>query len=254
MMRAFLALAVWGIYLVVVGLPLCLLGVVCPSRRLLSVCAVSWSWLMLRICGVRLAIEGGDYVADAAPRFFVGNHQSALDIPILMLALKGHVRFMAKDSLFRTPIFGWVLGRYGFVPIDRDHARKTLGALETMLTRLSRDPISFAVFPEGTRSPDGRLLPFRQGTMKICRRSGLPVVPFVIEGTWKVHRPRTFRLRPGRVRLRFMRPISADHVAAMSPTELHDRVRDAVVEGLGDLRSQPSAAPSPAVLAGRRLR
>jgi len=222
-----------SLVVLVLGTIALLVGLVYPSRRIIAFAAVAWSRVVLSLAGVRLTIVGKEQVADRVPRFFMGNHQSALDIPILLFALDGHARFMAKNTLFRIPIFGWILLRYGYAPIDRSSPRVTLRTIERMLERLRHDPISIAVFPEGTRSLDGRLVTFRRGTMKVGQRSGLPVVPFSIEGSLAVYNRQHFAARPGPVKLIFAEPIPADEVATMSTTELHDRVKATIARQLG---------------------
>jgi len=233
MIRAWLAIAVWGVMLIVLGIPVLIAGFVHPSRRLIARTGTLWARLMLGICGVRLTIEGLEHARDGRAKFFMGNHQSALDIPMVVLALNGDVRFIAKNTLFRTPIFGWIIGRYGNVPVDRTRPRVALKNLNRMLERVKDQPISLAVFPEGTRSADGRLLRFRKGTMKIGQRAGLPIVPFSIDGSYAVNPRDRLRAYPGPVRLTFASPIPADEVAAMSPAELHDRVRGTIARQLG---------------------
>jgi 1-acyl-sn-glycerol-3-phosphate acyltransferase len=214
-------------------------------QRLIAFLSRSWSRVILFLAGVRLSIEGIEHTR-GEPRFFVGNHPGALDIPVLLVALRGHIRFMAKKGLFRIPVFGQVLRRYGFVPIDRAHPRAALRALEDMLDDLHRHPISFAVFPEGTRSPDGRLLPFRKGSLKICRDSGLSVVPFAIEGTNLVYTRGRVCITPGPVRITFVAPIPADVVAGMTTQELHDRVRAEIAGQLEQARDPSDNAIKPA--------
>lgn len=233
MFRAVLTVLAMSLVVMVLGTIALLVGLVYPSRRVIAFAAVVWSRVVLSLAGVRLTIEGKELVGDRVARFYMGNHQSALDIPILLMALDGHVRFMAKDTLFRIPVFGWVLLRYGYAPINRSNPRVTLRTIERMLERLHRDPISIAVFPEGTRSSDGRLLTFRRGTMKVGQRSGLPVVPFSIEGSLAVHNRERFAANPGPVKLIFGVPIPAEEVAAMSTPELHDRVKATIARQLG---------------------
>ena len=228
MIRATLAFLATCLVMTMVCTVLVAVGVFYPSHR-----AVAWgSYLFGRtvlLCsGVRLSVEGFDPGSDAKPRFFVGNHQSAVDIPILLSALGGRVRFMAKKSLFRIPLFGWAMSLYGYAPIDRSNARTTVKTLAAMIERVRSRPVSFLVFPEGTRNADGGLLPFRKGAMKICQRAGLDVVPFTINGSARIHRPRRFRVRPGPVRIEFASPIPAEEVAGMTADQLHDRVRKAV--------------------------
>lgn len=233
MFRAAITALAMSLVVLVLGTTALLIGLIYPSRRVVAFAAVVWSRVILYLAGVRLTIEGKELAADRVPRFYMGNHQSALDIPILLYALDGHVRFMAKNTLFSIPVFGWVLLRYGYAPIDRSSPRVTLRTLDRMLERLRRDPISLAVFPEGTRSSDGKLLTFRRGTMKVGQRSGLPIVPFTIEGSLAVYDRKHFVANPGPVKLIFAKPIPPEEVAAMSTTELHDRVKAIVARQLG---------------------
>jgi len=215
----------------VVGL-VTLVAVVSPFRRTTGGFADSsiylWARGILLLAGVRVIVEGERLPPIGRPSFFVGNHQSAMDIPVLLYVLSARARFMAKDSLFRVPVFGYLIRRFGFVPVDRRNVRKTHESVDAMLQFLRRNPVSIVVFPEGTRSVEGKLLPFRKGALKICQRAGLGVVPFAISGSAAVHRRGRFRIDPGVVRVRFAPLIPETEVNAMSVGALHDRVYKAV--------------------------
>ena len=230
---------------------LAIAGLIYPSRRFCDFVSYVWSHYTLIVAGVRLSIEGSEHLAGGGPFFFVGNHQSALDIAIICEATRGDVRFLAKSSLFRIPVFGWDLRRYGYIPIDRKHPRETHRALARMLSRMRHDPVSLVMFPEGTRSPDGEMLPFRQGAMKICQRAGLPIVPFSIQGTRAVLRRGVYKIRPGSVRLVFGKAIPADEVEAMTARALADHLWREVANGLGDPRTPKEEAPPGLATAGR---
>ena len=232
MFRACLVIFVWILFTIALGIPLLLVGLVYPWRWLLARCGELWARAMLAIGGVRLTVVGSEHRAGSEPRFFMANHQSALDIPIILVTAGGDALFFSKGALLRIPVFGWILWRYGFVSIHGTSKRKTLRALEAMLQRLKRRPRSVAVFPEGTRTRDGRLLPFRKGTMKIAIRAGLAVVPIAIDGSFRVNHRDEFRLRPGPVRVTFTEPIPACEVVSMTATELHDRVKGAIAQEL----------------------
>lgn len=245
MIRAVLTIVCMVTIIVVVGLPMVLIGLVYPFRVVFSSGTRFWAWAMLAATGIRLTVEGQEHIEQGGPFFFVGNHQGAMDIPVLLLALKGDIRFLAKRSLFRIPIFGGLLSRYGHIPLDRTWSRDALRELDRRVERMRHQRVSWVAFPEGTRSPSGRLLPFRKGMMKICGRAGLPVVPFTVEGSGKVKPRDRLVAVPGPVRLRFMRPIPAEEVAAMTPDQLHERVRGAIAESLGQQSgccSQPEQA------------
>lgn len=232
MIRFMATLVLAALFFAIISGPVLLIGLFYPLPLAADWVSRVWSQGILRMAGARITVEGLEHISDASPKFFVGNHQSALDIPIVVTALRGRVRFMAKASLFRIPLFGRVLARYDYVPIDRSRARETKRSLDAMFERLRQRPRSLAVFPEGTRSVDGELLPFRKGAIKICKRAGLGVVPFAISGSAAIHRRGVYRLNPGSARIRFAQPIPADEVIAMSTTELHDRLRRAVEQCL----------------------
>ncbi len=183
---------------------------------------------MLWASGVRLTVEQNELAQQDESAFFVGNHQSALDIPILLVATGGRVRFMAKHTLFRIPIFGWSMWFFGHAPIDRRNARKAKESLDAMIERVRRKPVSLVVFPEGTRCLENRLLPFKQGATKIVQRVGYDVIPFAISGSVNVHKRKQFLLTPGPVRVVFGRPIEAEIAKNMSPIELTERLYAAV--------------------------
>ncbi len=221
--------------------------VFCRLRAVIAWISRNWARFMLFPTGIRLTIEGRDRLEPGKPYYFVGNHQSAIDIPIIMLATGGDVRFMAKDTLFKLPVMGSAMHRCGYVPIDRDDARSTSRALRRALERMKNDPVSFAMFPEGTRTYDGRLLPFRKGALKIGLLSGMPVVPFTIDGAWRVNDRARFEIKPGPVRVVFHEPIPVEKLAELNSTQLRDIVVEAIAHELGEtLELEPTAQPTPA--------
>ncbi|UCE60352.1 MAG: 1-acyl-sn-glycerol-3-phosphate acyltransferase [Phycisphaerales bacterium] len=242
MFRALVTFFVSALIVLLVSIPGLIIGLVYPARWVADWSSFLWSRAILWVSSVALLIEGSEHICRGPePAFYVGNHQSALDIPMLVVALRGRVRFLAKKSLFRIPVFGWLLSLYSYVPIDRANPRKTLKSLERMLELVEQRSVSPVVFPEGTRSPDGRLLPFRKGAMKICQRAGLTIVPFAIHGSGAVHRTGEFRIRPGEIRVSFSEPIPADDVKAMSSSDLHDRVRASIEHTFRRLREKETA-------------
>ena len=243
--------AVWlFIALVAATLTIALTGIVVslgrPSRRVGDRVMYRWSRVLLLAAGARLECEGLEHVADGKPSFFVANHQSALDIPILATALGGRIRFLAKKALFQVPVFGWILRAYSNAEIDRSHARAALKSLNEVYARIQECPSSFALFPEGTRSTDGQMLPFRRGALKICQRGGLPVVPTAIDGSVAVLKRGEYRVRGGAVRLVFCPPIPAEEVAALSQDELTERVRVVIAGALGQCPPGEADCPAPA--------
>ena len=224
MLRVILAILVWALLCLVLGIPVLLVGLVYPSRRLLAWSSRIWSRAMLASAGVQLTVSGTEHIDLTRPTFYMANHQSALDIPIMALILRGDVRFFTKKTLFYIPIFGWALWRYGFIPIDKSSPRRTHRTLERLLERLRRNPISIAVYPEGTRTRDGTFSVFRKGTMRVATKAGFAVVPVAIDGSLAVNHRDEYRFRPGPVHVTITDPIPADVVSNMTPTELQERV------------------------------
>lgn len=206
----------------------------------------------LWFAGAKLIVEGAEHLPAGVSIFFVGNHQSAIDIPAVSAATGGRIAFMAKKELFRLPLMGAYLRAYDIVPIDRQHPRKAQQAVSDMLARVANRPISIAVFPEGTRSQTGALLPFRQGTMKICQRAGMAVVAFAISGTLAVHRRGSRHVRAGTVYVRFARPIEAAEVQAMSSGDLGKRLHQTIGDMLNALPQPPARTTEASARDGTR--
>ena len=133
---------------------------------------------LIRLCGVRVRVRGLERLADG-PYIFTPNHQSHFDIAALLGYLPGCNRFAAKRETFAEPMLGLVLRTMGMIPVDRDDP---LDAIER-LNQLKLDGFSVIIFPEGTRSPDGALLPFKKGPFVAAIHLGVPVVPVVCKGT-----------------------------------------------------------------------
>src|SRR5262249_42003027 len=137
-------------------------SVLTGRRELVFRCGRLWSRTLLAAAGVRPRYEGLDHVAGTAPRLFLANHLSILDIWALLVALPVTTRFVAKRSLFRIPVLGQTMAAGGFIPIDRKDRTSAMRSLAGATAAL-RAGASIILFPEGTRSRDGRLAPFKKG-------------------------------------------------------------------------------------------
>lgn len=194
--------------------------------------SVWWAHLVLWASGVSVETEYREELAPRQGYVFMPNHQSMYDIPVLLVSLPGQTRFLAKRSLFFIPFFGWGLWAGGFIPVDRRNrkaAQDTFRAAERTLRRGR----SILVFPEETRSQDGRLLPFKRGGMLLAQRTGFPIVPVGIEGTSRIKPKGSVALRPGRVRVRYGHAIDPQSFDLNRQTILIDKVRREVGELAG---------------------
>jgi 1-acyl-sn-glycerol-3-phosphate acyltransferase len=180
---------------------------------------------LLGMLGVDVTVIGSEQVARGGPFVFAPNHQSHLDILSLLAHLPGRTRFAAKKSLWRHPVVGAVLGTLDMVPIDRDDPRAAVEALQ----RTDATAGSVVVFPEGTRSRNGQLLPFKKGAFVLAIEVGMPIVPVVCCGTRRLM-PRGSRLTvvPGPVELVIEEPIETSGLTYDDRDDLAAQVRTAI--------------------------
>jgi 1-acyl-sn-glycerol-3-phosphate acyltransferase len=180
------------------------------------------AWLL----GLEVRVQGLEHLEGAAAPFvFTPNHQSILDILVLLGFLPGRTCFAAKQELWRYPVLGGVLDTLGMVPVDRDHPERAIDALN----RAAAERQSFVIFPEGTRSRTGALLPFKDGAFVLAIRAQLPVVPVVCRGTRRLM-PRGGGLTvvPGEIEIVIEPPIPTVGLQYEDRDALAARVRAAI--------------------------
>jgi 1-acyl-sn-glycerol-3-phosphate acyltransferase len=140
-----------------------------------------WARGQLKVSGITVQVQGAEILANP-PYAFMCNHQSALDIFALLSALPLSFKWIAKRELFRIPFLGWAMKRAGYISLDRDNPREALKAIDNAGQKI-REGTNIIIFPEGTRSDDGRLLPFKKGGFTLALRAKVPIVPVGICGT-----------------------------------------------------------------------
>jgi 1-acyl-sn-glycerol-3-phosphate acyltransferase len=192
-------------------------------------CARAWSWLILATTGVAVTVEGLEHVQPGETYVFVCNHQSIYDIPVIFASLPFQLRIIAKESLGNFPFLGWHLRRAGHLLVDRSNPDRS-GILNRW-RRLVADRVSLIVFPEGTRSADGRVGRFKAGSFLLALEAGLTIVPMTISGSIDVMKKGRLTTRPGRVRLQVHEPIAAPKIESPSVADaraLAKRLEDIV--------------------------
>ncbi len=233
--------AIWNVYLVLAslffGFLACFVGWLPPRGDWAYQLARMWSRGWLWLAGVRPEVSRESELDPSQGYVFLANHQSYFDIPTLIHTLPGQTRFMAKRGLFQIPIFGWALHAGGFIPVDRRDRKSGRATFAAALDRLSRGR-SVLIFPEETRSRDGRLLPFKRGGILLALKSGYPIVPVGISGTAAVQPPGSLRVRPGPVTVRYGMPIEVADFAAEERRGLAVQVRAEVERLRGEAPSQ----------------
>jgi len=194
--------------------------------------ALIWSKGCLWAAGIRLIVTGTEHLPGDRPLIFMGNHQSYFDVAVLFQATTLPFTWLAKEELFRIPVFGHSIRAAGYIPIKRGNGRESLKSLNRA-AELVRAGRSVAIFPEGTFTHDGNLLPFKRGGFILAEMSEVPIAPFSISGAIKINPPdNLFSLRPGVIKIRFSPVIEIDAATARHPTVLMERVRMAIAFGL----------------------
>jgi 1-acyl-sn-glycerol-3-phosphate acyltransferase len=165
-----------------------------------------WAALLLRANGVTVSLEGLDRLDGARSYVFVANHTSIVDIWALLVAVPNSFRFVAKHELARVPVFGRAMMSAGNIFIDRGNLTSSFASYDTAAAQL-REGLSAMVFAEGTRSRDGRLLPFKKGPFILAIRASVPLVPLCIQGAFERTPKGALNVRPGAVVVRVGEPI-----------------------------------------------
>jgi len=166
-----------------------------------------WSRILLGLAGIKVELRGMDNIPRGTPVVLLSNHQGAFDIPALQAFLPLQFRWVAKKSLFKIPIIGWSMSLARYIAIERENPQEAMKSMEEASLRI-RNGTSVLVFPEGTRSETGALLPFKRGAFMLATKSGAAIVPVAIRGTSTIMKKSGFLIRPSRVTISVGKPIS----------------------------------------------
>ncbi len=208
-----------------------------------------WSGIVLWTAGVDLEVRGVEKLDPSASYIFVSNHQSHLDIVSYFKALPQNIRFIAKRSLLYVPFFGLGMWSMGHVLIDRSNKKKSFESIEKAAEKI-RGGTSVFIFAEGTRTADRSIGPFKKGGLFLAVKSGVPIVPCAINGTFDVL-PRGFHFfRPHRVVISIGKPIETRNYSLGDKDKLMDEVRRAVIENFIPLPDSEALAPDGSPVVG----
>lgn len=230
MIRAALASVFLFFFIIVLGPPLVLYTLLTQRVNLLYRTAIGGLVAILRAVGVRIRVEGLENIPEGVC-LFVANHTSTVDAPAVVRAIPRCVAIMAKESLFRIPIVGQAFRVARFVPVNRTNRDAAIAAVEKAIEHM-RDGVSFLIYPEGTRSNDGRLQPFKKGAFVMAIKAMVPIVPVACSGAQKVMHKREWKIYPGEILVRFRPPINAAAFTLDSRDTLSAAVHASLAEGL----------------------
>jgi 1-acyl-sn-glycerol-3-phosphate acyltransferase len=191
-----------------------------------------WARSLVRLAGIDLRTERMETVDRKQRYILVSNHYSYFDIPVIIAAVPQPIRFMAKVSLFKIPIFGWALGRAGFIPIDRKNRRTAVKSFDLAAERI-RKGNTIVVFPEEGRSRNREMRPFQRGGFLLALKSELPILPLAIDGTYDVYRVGAKRITPGVVTIKVGDPIATAGRSVREKEQLAEQSRSQIERMLG---------------------
>jgi len=188
-----------------------------------------WARLFCRIAGVRVNIEGADKLQPQTGYIYCANHLSQFDIFSFQGYFPFSFRWLAKEELFTTPFLGRAMTNAGAIAINRSHGREALKSLQQAAERI-QSGTSVLIFPEGTRSADGTLQPFKGGAMLLAIKAGVPIVPVAFVGSYSVLPKGAFFTRPGTITIRIGAPVVVTGSTGKDKQELARTIHDKVAE------------------------
>ncbi len=188
-----------------------------------------WARLFCRIAGVRVRIEGADQLQVNTGYIYCANHLSQFDIFSFQGYFPFSFRWLAKEELFKVPFLGWAMTNAGNIAINRSHGREALKSLQQAAERIKAGT-SVLIFPEGTRSADGILQPFKGGAMLLAIKAGVPIVPVAFVGSYAVLPKGALFVRPGTITIKIGTPVMVTGYSSKDKQELAITIHQKVAE------------------------
>ncbi len=229
-------LAGWVIFIgstVILGTVAILLSLFDSSGNIPHRVARLWGKIQLRATGTRVTVTGLANIDPQKSYILVSNHQSNFDIFALLGYLPIQFRWIAKAELFRAPFLGWAMTRIGYISIERESPKKAYRSMLKAAEAVKKG-VSVMIFPEGTRSPDGKLQAFKKGLFLIALKSQAPILPITIQGTGKIMPKGDWRAYPGRVRITIAPPLDTVGIPPEKEEELSREVRRTLEKNLAN--------------------
>jgi 1-acyl-sn-glycerol-3-phosphate acyltransferase len=199
------------------------------SGNPVHIVARSWSKSILFVCGIDVTVEGLENIDPSQSYIYMSNHRSNFDIPVLLGCLPVQFRWLAKAELFRIPIFGRAMSGAGYVKIDRSNQESAFKSIDQVAAKM-KNGVSVMIFPEGTRSEDGTVKPFKKGGFVMAVDTGAPIVPVIMRGTRSIMAKGSWRIIPDTVTLSIQKPIGTTGYTRDTKDDLIKIVRSVVCE------------------------
>lgn len=190
-----------------------------------------WAWAVSFSMGYKYSLHGAENVEPGQSYVVTPNHQGNADILALVLNLPVRFRWVIKKELLRIPIFGWALGATGAIALDRSNREASIESLKKAKHKLSNG-WCMLIYPEGTRTPDGKLLPFKKGPFMLAVQSGLPILPVTTNGAFRILPKKKIAFRPGHMSVTIAKPIITEGLTENDVPMLMEQTRKAIESNL----------------------
>jgi len=219
-----------SLYILILGPPLLLYTLVTRHIDPLYWAGVKGVMFFVKAVGIRVRVVGREKIP-AGVCLFAANHTSSADAPAVVGAIPRRIAVLLKESLYRWPIVGQAFTLARFVPVNRNDRDSAIASVEKAVEAM-RAGQSFLIYPEGTRSPDGRLQEFKKGAVALAIKAGVPIIPVLCSGAQRVMAKRSLMVHPGEILVEFLEPIDAAKYTWEERDELRQRVHDVMAAGL----------------------
>jgi 1-acyl-sn-glycerol-3-phosphate acyltransferase len=215
---------------IVLGILAIIISLFSRTGNIVHLIARIWGRGILFVSRIRVTVEGLAQIDPLRSYIYMSNHQSNFDIPVLLAHLPVQFRWLAKAELFKIPIFGRAMRGAGYVRIDRFNRESAIDSINEAAAKM-KDGVSVMIFPEGTRSRDGNISPFKKGGFVMAVDSGVPIVPIILRGTLPIMGKSSLRINTGDVSLQIEKPIETTGYTRETKNNLIEMVRSVICQG-----------------------
>jgi len=229
-----------SLYILVLGPPLLIYTLITKDPDPLYWTGVKGVMFFVWAVRVRVRVIGRERISSGVC-LFAANHTSSADAPAVVGAIPRRIAILLKESLYQWPIVGQAFQAARFIPVNRSDRASAIASVEKA-TEALKGGQSFLIYPEGTRSPDGRLQEFKKGAVVMAIKAGVPIVPIVCSGAHRIMRKKSLVVHPGEIVVEFLSPIDASKYSFEQRDELNKVVHDAMAAALPE-DQRPIAYP-----------
>jgi 1-acyl-sn-glycerol-3-phosphate acyltransferase len=232
-LRGLFLLAFWFTLIAILAPFMILLRLITGNENMIYVPIRPFIKLGLALVGVRVRVTGLERLKPDQAYVFTPNHQSFIEVPLFVTYLGRNPAYLAKKEVFKYPIFGFGIRQMGVVPVDRSNTQSAVESARQATENLRRGK-PYVVYPEGTRSRDGRLLPFKKGAFLMAIDAGVPVVPVSVSGASRIMPKGQIKIHPSTVHITVHDPINTEGYSKENLAEIMETTRSRILSGLSE--------------------